>query len=125
MIEGTLIEYLKAHLKGMTGYEVIKPVTVPYPTYVVSSTMRRGESIHGNGGKGLGYEYDVQINVLATSSAQAKSMTSSVLQALDGYSGLLGGLDVIDCRLDNVINLGLNHNKVFEVALEFSIKTNN
>ncbi|EOG7618212.1 TPA: hypothetical protein ACN359_002109 [Vibrio parahaemolyticus] len=125
MIEGNLIEHLKGHLKGVAGYELSKPVTACYPNYVVSSTMRRGESIHGNGGKGMGYEYDAQINVLASSSAQAKTIASKIIETLDGFSGLLGDVTVIDCRLVNVIRLGVNPNKVFEVAIEFFIKTNN
>ncbi|KAB0285652.1 hypothetical protein F2P58_23440 [Vibrio fortis] len=106
----------------MKGYVENKPEGTPYPAFVVSSSMSRGEDIYDNNGKPFGYDYTVQINLIDSKYRPIRVLRDKVLAYLDGFRGDLEGFDVIDCRL-NTSSLTMSLNKNYEAVLFFSLST--
>ncbi len=121
-MELTLIEFLKPHLGGMQGYISKKSEGANYPAFIIDSNISRGESIYSNKGKPLGYDYDIQINLIDTRYVPIRALRDKVIELLDGFTGELGEFQVIDCQLTDG-TLGMNINKNYECVLFFKIKT--
>ncbi|EOX3952123.1 MULTISPECIES: hypothetical protein [Vibrio] len=121
-MELEIINFLKPHLNNMEGYITRKPEGVSIPFFVIDLSVSRGESLYGNNGKPLGYDYDLRINVVDTRYMSIRSLRDTLIQVLDGFTGNIGGVDIIDCQLTDS-TLGMNLDKSYEGVLFFTIKT--
>ncbi|HCG9221672.1 TPA: hypothetical protein NJ626_000245 [Vibrio parahaemolyticus] len=106
----------------MKGYVGSKPEGTPYPAFVVDVRRSRGEDVHDNNGKPFGYVYDIQINLISTKYRDIRSQRDLIIDHFDGFSGVLDGFDVYDCRLTGS-TLGMSINKNYEAVMFFSLKT--
>lgn len=121
-MELEIITLLSTELDGIEGFITQKPEGVSLPVFVVECRQSRGESIYGKQGKPLGYDYDLQVNILDSRYVPIRQKREAVIGLLDGYTGYIGNLDVIDCRLSDS-TLGMNLDRSYECILFFTIKT--
>ncbi|MDP5253373.1 MULTISPECIES: hypothetical protein [unclassified Vibrio] len=121
-MELEIITLLSSELGGIDGFISQKPEGISLPAFVVECRQGRGESLYGNQGKPLGYDYELQVNILDSRYVAIRNKRELVIELLDGFTGLIGDLDVIDCRLSDT-TLGMNLDKSYECVLFFTIKT--
>ncbi len=116
-----ILAYL-SNLLGIDGYVIRKPENTPYPAFVVSSSTSRDIPVFNNNGKPLGYTYGIQINLIGTRYSDVSSRAKDVISALDGFSGDIGGVNVMDAQLDSESEFQ-NSNKNFEKVIDMTFRT--
>jgi hypothetical protein len=122
-MEYDLIEYIQSLLGGnIKGYVLSKPESTPYPAFVVEDSVRRGMDIYNNNGKSFDYIHNLQINLIGQKFSALNIMKNTVVATLDGFRGVLGTQEVVDCRLVESASTK-NTNKNYEFILFFTLST--
>tara|TARA_Y100001960_G_C14784209_1_gene890297 strand:+ start:31803 stop:32177 length:375 start_codon:yes stop_codon:yes gene_type:complete len=121
-MELDLIEFIQNLLgDGVKGYLMVKPEGTPYPAFTVEDTTSRGMDLYGNNGKPFDYSHDIQVNLMGGHKFSViNTHKKKLIEALDGFTGVLGSHQVIDCRLENAAFVKTS-SKAFECVLLFSI----
>lgn len=124
MIEQHIISFLKA--TALSGHHVVvgkKTLRVSNHCVVVGVTERKGVRVH-DGKSGYLAEADLSLRVITSQPATISDTVGKIRDALDGYVGFIGDIEVTDTIFDHQVNLGSNTEGVWEVVMEFTIKTN-
>ncbi|PHS22004.1 MAG: hypothetical protein COA84_14070 [Robiginitomaculum sp.] len=118
-----LLAYL-TNLLGIDGYIIRKPENTPYPAFVISNSISRDLPIYANQGKPMGYTFGIQINLIGNSYRSIHSHSETIIDALDGFSGDIGGVTVIDSTMNGYTEFQ-NSNKNFELVIDFTVRSLN
>ncbi len=118
-----LLAYLNS-LLGIDGYIIRKPENTPYPAFVLSNSISRDIPIYANQGKPMGYTYGIQINLIGNSYKSIAPLRMAIIDELDGFSGDLGGVNVIDSTMNSSTEFQ-NSNKNYELIIDFTIRSLN
>lgn len=122
-MEYDLIEYIQDLLgNGIKGYVSSKKEGTAYPAFVVEDSISRGLDIYNNNGKSFDYIHNIQINLIGQKYLTLNTMKNTIINKLDGFTGTLGGEEVVDCRLGEAV-IATNTNRNYEIILSFSLST--
>ena len=127
LIEQALLTQLKtdsaiAALVGTRIYYVISPQDVQKPYIVISKISAVRVSSH-DGSSGLANPR-FQISCFALTYKEVKDIAVAVQAELEGYTGTMGGaggVAVNGCFYENETDLYEEENKLFHLALDFTL----
>ena len=122
-MEYDLIEYIQDLLGNcIKGYFASKKEGTAYPAFVVEDSISRWLDIYNNNGKSFDYIHNIQINLIGQKYSALNTMKKTIINKLDGFTGTLGGEEIVDCRLGEAV-IATNTNRNYEIILSFSLST--
>lgn len=98
-------------------YPDVLPQVPQYPAVTIERIS--GQRVHNLAGpSGLGTPR-IRINAWALSKAESKSLARAIRQAVDGYRGLMGTVEVRQTRIENEIDLYESDVFVYRTAQDY------